>query len=183
MARPTAVLDADLQYPAGSATWSLASLSQGCIRPCGPSASSTSASPTSRPIDRTFLAESLLRTRGLKGIAVPGAVVTDYEHLIDKIDLPDPDDRHVLAAAIAARASLVTLNVADFPRTAVRPGVSVRRPRRRGAEVVRLPAPWAWVQSEHRTLRSAPSATASVRRFRGNDAPWATDHFAHWARA
>ena len=37
------------------------------------------------------------------GIAVPDAVIMDYDHLIDRLDLPDPDDRHVLAAAIAAK--------------------------------------------------------------------------------
>ena len=59
------------------------------------------------------------------GIAVPDAVITDYDHLIDRLDLPDPDDRHVLAAAIAAEASLVTFSLADFPRSAVPPDVSV----------------------------------------------------------
>ena len=62
------------------------------------------------------------------GIAVPDAVVVGYDHLIDQLDLPDPDDRHVLAAAIVARASLVTFNLADFRRAALPPGVSVLTP-------------------------------------------------------
>jgi hypothetical protein len=42
--------------------------------------------------------------------------VTGYEHLIDSIELPDRNDRHVLAAAIHCRASvIVTLNLGDFP--------------------------------------------------------------------
>ena len=44
------------------------------------------------------------------------AVVTDYEGLIESLTLPDPDDRHVLAAAIIGRADvIVTCNLKDFP--------------------------------------------------------------------
>ena len=39
-----------------------------------------------------------------------------FEHLIPTLSLPDADDRHVLAAAIASKASyLVTLNLRHFP--------------------------------------------------------------------
>lgn len=44
------------------------------------------------------------------------AVVTDYEGLIESLTLPDPDDRHVLAAAIVGHAEIiVTCNLRDFP--------------------------------------------------------------------
>ena len=47
---------------------------------------------------------------------VPGAAVTGYEPMIDQLTLPDPKDRHVLAAAITAVASIiVTANLKDFP--------------------------------------------------------------------
>jgi predicted nucleic acid-binding protein len=43
-------------------------------------------------------------------------LVTGYESLIGSLALPDPDDRHVLAAAIVAGASvIVTYNLRDFP--------------------------------------------------------------------
>lgn len=64
--------------------------------------------------------EKLERTRYLMENALPDAVVTGYEHLIDSIELPDRDDRHVVAAAVRCGASvIVTLNLADFPGEAL----------------------------------------------------------------
>lgn len=48
------------------------------------------------------------------------ALVTGYESLIPGLWLPDPNDRHVLAAAILARADvIVTANLRDFPEEIV----------------------------------------------------------------
>lgn len=48
--------------------------------------------------------------------AIPDCMVTHYEPLIAGLSLPDPDDRHVLAAAIAGHAdAIVTVNLKDFP--------------------------------------------------------------------
>jgi hypothetical protein len=42
--------------------------------------------------------------------------VTGYESLIEVVSLPDPDDRHVLAAAISSKAQvIVTNNLKHFP--------------------------------------------------------------------
>lgn len=52
--------------------------------------------------------------------AVRDCLVTGYEGLIDTVDLPDPDDRHVLAAAIHAVAhAIITYNLKDFPARAL----------------------------------------------------------------
>lgn len=57
---------------------------------------------------------SLLRDR--MNAAVRDCLVEGYEPLIEGLKLPDPDDRHVLAAAIKAGAQLiVTSNLKDFP--------------------------------------------------------------------
>lgn len=60
--------------------------------------------------------ERLQRTVELMNDAFPDARVTGHGRLVTALTLPDPDDRHVLAAAIRAKAtSIVTLNLKDFP--------------------------------------------------------------------
>lgn len=61
-------------------------------------------------------AEALRRTRELMDQNCLDARVEGYQPLIESLDLPDPDDRHVLAAAIRSRAdAIVTFNLKDFP--------------------------------------------------------------------
>ena len=64
----------------------------------------------------------LNRTRQLMNAHVRDSLVSGFEHLIPSIDLPDPDDRHVVAAAVHCGASvIVTFNLRDFPVAALRP--------------------------------------------------------------
>ena len=64
----------------------------------------------------------LARTRKKMCDAVPGCLVTGHLHLVDSLELPDPGDRHVLAAAVHSGAEvLVTDNLKDFPKSALRP--------------------------------------------------------------
>lgn len=66
--------------------------------------------------------EQLKRTRALMNAHVLDCVVTGFESLIAGLELPDPADRHVLAAAIVAGAeSILTWNTKDFPQEALVP--------------------------------------------------------------
>jgi hypothetical protein len=66
--------------------------------------------------------DQLNRTRQLMNAHVRDSLVTGFEYLIPSIELPDPDDRHVVAAAIHSGASLiVTFNLKDFPAEALKP--------------------------------------------------------------
>jgi predicted nucleic acid-binding protein len=67
-------------------------------------------------------ASRLARTRQLMCEAIPDCLVSGHHHLIDGLELPDPNDRHVLAAAIRCSAQvIVTANLADFPRDVLQP--------------------------------------------------------------
>ena len=60
--------------------------------------------------------DKLQRLRELMNAAVRDCLITGYEPLIASLALPDPDDRHVLAAAIKAAAQvIVTRNLRHFP--------------------------------------------------------------------
>ncbi len=75
-------------------------------------------------------ADRLARLRVLMNENVPDAVVTNFEDLIPTLELPDPDDRHVLAAAIIAKAEMiVTFNLKDFPDTILtKYGIAAQHP-------------------------------------------------------
>jgi predicted nucleic acid-binding protein len=60
--------------------------------------------------------EQLERTRGFMDESALDCLIEDYEKIIPSLNLPDPNDRHVLAAAIHSEASIiVTFNLKDFP--------------------------------------------------------------------
>lgn len=79
---------------------------------------------------RPELADKLRRTRFLMDTAIDGCLVADYEPLVADLDLPDPDDRHVLAAAIKGGAGvIVTYDLWDFPADGLAPhGIAAQHP-------------------------------------------------------
>ena len=117
---PTALLDANALYPAGLRDVLLRLADRGLYRPLW---STRIHEEWTRSVlrDRPDLTpEQLARTRGLMDRHFPDALVSGFEARIDGLSLPDPDDRHVLAAAIHGGADLiVTANLADFPPAAL----------------------------------------------------------------
>lgn len=74
--------------------------------------------------------EQLEKRRRAMDNALQQPCVTSYERLIEGLELPDKDDRHVLAAAIEGRADvIVTFNLKHFPSELLLPhGVEVQHP-------------------------------------------------------
>jgi len=65
---------------------------------------------------------ALERTRDRMNQATRDCLISGYYALIPSLQLPDPNDRHVLAAAIIGRCdAIVTQNLRDFPDTALAP--------------------------------------------------------------
>jgi hypothetical protein len=78
---------------------------------------------------RPDLAGRVERTRGIVVEALPEAMVRGYAHRIDDLDLPDPNDRHVLAAALECGAQMIlTFNLRHFPKEAMPTGVATVHP-------------------------------------------------------
>jgi predicted nucleic acid-binding protein len=75
-------------------------------------------------------ADNLKRTRELMDANVRDCIVENFEDLIPALQLPDPKDRHILAAAIRGRADvIVTYNLKDFPETDLRKyGIAPQHP-------------------------------------------------------
>ncbi|MFC6282880.1 PIN domain-containing protein [Polaromonas aquatica] len=80
--------------------------------------------------NRPDIAHRLPDLVALMNTAVPDCLVTGYEKLIDCIVLPDPTDRHVVAAAITGHAdAIVTFNKKDFPLEVLAPyGIELQDP-------------------------------------------------------
>ncbi len=71
-------------------------------------------------LKRPDIAPQLAALVELMNRSVPDCLVDNYDWLIPGLALPDPDDRHVLAAAITGHAdAIVTFNLKDFPGDAL----------------------------------------------------------------
>lgn len=67
-------------------------------------------------------ADNLQKVEMLMNRALPGALIVDSEELGAEITLPDPDDAHVVTAALQVEADvIVTANLRDFPESILKP--------------------------------------------------------------
>ncbi|MDZ4801704.1 MAG: PIN domain-containing protein [Bryobacteraceae bacterium] len=108
--------------------------------------------------------DKLERTRMLMDKHAIDALVIGYEDLIPGLQLPDPNDRHVLAAAIRGQANvIVTMNLRDFPSDVLAPfGIEAQHPDEFVLHLLDL-APGAVVAAaeNHRQSLKNPSKTVS----------------------
>lgn len=74
--------------------------------------------------------EKIVRMCSLMNAHIRDAVVTGFERFEQSVELPDPNDRHVVAAAIRCQAQvIVTFILKDFPKSALEPmGLDVQHP-------------------------------------------------------
>lgn len=104
--------------------------------------------------------EQLERTRELMNANVRDCLVEGYRSLIPGLELPDPDDRHVLAAAIRASASvIVTFNLRDFPAAQLEQyGVEAQHPDEFVVHLIDLNQAkvCAAAEEQRRSLRNPP---------------------------
>ena len=122
MAGPTALLDANVLYPAGLRDLLLRLADRYLFAPLW-SADIHAEWMRSLLADRPDIDAGVLdRTRAVMDEHFPDAVVTGYGAIAAGLDLPDPDDLHVLAAAIHGGAdTIVTRNLRDFPADRLAP--------------------------------------------------------------
>ena len=117
-----AVLDANVLYPAHLRDVLLRLAAGGFFRPRWSARIHDEWTRNLLANRPDLTAEQLARTRELMEQAFPDAGVVGHEAHEASLALPDPDDRHVVAAAVEAEAGeIVTANLRDFPEAALRP--------------------------------------------------------------
>lgn len=107
--------------------------------------------------------EALAYTRTTMEAAFPQALTTGYEPLIETITLPDENDRHVVAAAIQSRATIiVTSNLDDFPAAKLAPyGIMATHPDKFAVTLYKAtPTDMLAIIRRHRAGLKRPALTA-----------------------
>jgi predicted nucleic acid-binding protein len=128
-ARYTAVLDANVLYPVLLRDL-LLSLAHADLYSAKWSVDIRDEWTRSLLRDRPLMEEKIQAAARAMEEAIPDCLVTGYKHLIGGLVLPDPNDRHVLAAAITGHAdAIITCNQKDFPQELLDPfGIELQTP-------------------------------------------------------
>ena len=108
-------------------------------------------------------AENLSLTRQRMEAAAGDWQLPEDAHLPPTVNLPDPNDRHVVAAALAGGVpTIVTFNLSDFPRGALEPiGVRALHPDAFACELLAAdPATFIAAVRANRAALKAPPKTA-----------------------
>jgi PIN domain len=140
---PTAVLDADVLFPATLRDL-LLNLSEAGLLACFWTADILDETFRNIAVRRPDLSQQqLARNREVMELAFEGAGIEGYEHRIPALALPDRGDRHVLAAAIEGGADyIVTRNANDFPDAALADhGIERRSPDELVCELIDVHGP------------------------------------------
>ncbi len=110
--------------------------------------------------------ERLEQTKAKMNAAVRDCLVENYEPIIETLDLPDADDRHVLAAAIVGGASaIVTFNLRDFPRSKLEiHGIRAQHPDEFVLDVLETDTPKVClaIAQQRARLRNPPRTVAEL---------------------
>ena len=108
--------------------------------------------------------ERLLLTLELISRVLPEAEMEGWEAHMEGLTLPDPDDCHVLVAALTAGAeTILTMNLRDFPASAVaRHGVVAVHPNGFlcGLHDADPELAWALTEAAHANLSRSTSSSA-----------------------
>jgi predicted nucleic acid-binding protein len=128
-AKYTAILDANVLYP-NTLRNLLLSLASDGIYHVKWTTEITQEWSRNLVADRPDIASKIDRLVELVNLSVQDCLVEGYEYIIPTIELPDLNDRHVVAAAVVGHAdAIVTFNLKDFPAELIdKFGVDVQHP-------------------------------------------------------
>ena len=108
--------------------------------------------------------EKLERTCREMNSHYPNGIVRGYESIIPTLALPDPKDRHVLAAAIHAQAEcIITFNLKDFPHSVLKSyGIAALSPDEFVFRLIQLEPPLVALAAKHHrlSLKKPPKTVA-----------------------
>ena len=106
--------------------------------------------------------ENVERARKEMNSHFPDSLVRGYEAIITTLTLPDPNDRHVLAAAIHAKVKyIVTFNLGDFPKAILQLyGIEAVSPDEFVQQLIQqVPRPFLLAVNHHRLSLIRPPKT------------------------